>query len=354
MFLLSVRVGFTHPTTTHVVQRGENFELIAQRYGITKEELLQANPEDEYCFVGMELRIPTMTSTPSDVVSTGLRTTLSQDFVDYKNASTFLKRGKYSKATKLYSNIIDRRSSAMAYMGRGYSYYKRGKYKSAIKDFKSASRQSDCTDEQREKIEEYLETVQKLRDEQIERRSNMWAGIATVAVSAAATAAVVSSSNSNGSRYVAPSANINGFHRNTNMDYLLDPRYAMMQVQQEELAEYQQYKQLTGQDITLEQYRMLKAMSASQNSSSDSNSQYYETSSYSDTSISYGSSVTRKECPACKGNRTIVRNDGSISSYGSGGYMKKCPTCGAEYWSTTFHRHENCNVCHGKGYVEYR
>ena len=62
---------------------------------------------------------------------------------------------------------------------------------------------------------------------------------------------------------------------------------------------------------------------------------------------------TRHICPGCNGARTIVRNDGSISSYGNSGYMKRCNTCGAEYWSTTFHRHVTCSICHGKGYQEY-
>lgn len=62
---------------------------------------------------------------------------------------------------------------------------------------------------------------------------------------------------------------------------------------------------------------------------------------------------TRHICPGCNGAKTVVRNDGSISSYGNSGYMKRCPTCGAEYWSTTFHRHVTCSICHGRGYQEY-
>ena len=62
---------------------------------------------------------------------------------------------------------------------------------------------------------------------------------------------------------------------------------------------------------------------------------------------------TRHTCSACHGTGSIVRNDGSISSYGNSGYMKRCSTCGAEYWSTTFHRHVTCSICHGRGYQEY-
>ena len=62
---------------------------------------------------------------------------------------------------------------------------------------------------------------------------------------------------------------------------------------------------------------------------------------------------TRHTCSACKGSGSIVRNDGSVSSYGNSGYMKRCPTCGEQYWSTTFHRHETCRICHGRGYHEF-
>lgn len=62
---------------------------------------------------------------------------------------------------------------------------------------------------------------------------------------------------------------------------------------------------------------------------------------------------TRHTCPGCNGAGNIVRNDGSVSSYGGSGYKKRCPTCGYEYWNTTFHRHETCRICHGRGYQEY-
>lgn len=65
------------------------------------------------------------------------------------------------------------------------------------------------------------------------------------------------------------------------------------------------------------------------------------------------SQKARHTCSACKGTGSIVRNDGSVSSYGSRPTKIKCPTCGWEYWSNTFHRHETCRICYGKGYQEY-
>lgn len=42
----------------HRVQRGEDFESIAQKYGITVEELMEANPDSKTCYAGRKLLIP--------------------------------------------------------------------------------------------------------------------------------------------------------------------------------------------------------------------------------------------------------------------------------------------------------
>lgn len=42
----------------HKVQRGEDFESIAQKYGITVEELMEANPDSKACYAGRKLLIP--------------------------------------------------------------------------------------------------------------------------------------------------------------------------------------------------------------------------------------------------------------------------------------------------------
>lgn len=45
--------------TTHVVNRGETLQSIAQKYGVTTEQIIQANPQAaQFVYVGMELTIP--------------------------------------------------------------------------------------------------------------------------------------------------------------------------------------------------------------------------------------------------------------------------------------------------------
>lgn len=42
----------------HVVQRGEDFSSIAKKYGITEQELMEANPSSTACYTGRKLLIP--------------------------------------------------------------------------------------------------------------------------------------------------------------------------------------------------------------------------------------------------------------------------------------------------------
>lgn len=68
--LLSVLAANAQTQTTHEVQRGETLEIIAQKYGVTSEALLQANPDAaDMFFVGMKLHIPVATSTQPTVTS---------------------------------------------------------------------------------------------------------------------------------------------------------------------------------------------------------------------------------------------------------------------------------------------
>ncbi len=54
-------------TMKHIVDRGETLETIAERYGITKETIVQNNPQAaQFIYAGMELTIPTKVATSND------------------------------------------------------------------------------------------------------------------------------------------------------------------------------------------------------------------------------------------------------------------------------------------------
>lgn len=82
--------------TTHIVDRGETLQSIADRYGITTAQLIEANPDaKEFVYVGMELQIPataTVATRPSTTSSTSTPAPLpaggaADSYADYSSVS---------------------------------------------------------------------------------------------------------------------------------------------------------------------------------------------------------------------------------------------------------------------------
>lgn len=68
---LSVAAQTTAQVATHIVERGETLNSIAQKYGVTEQQILDINPDAaQFIYVGMELNIPTtknVMTTPVEV-----------------------------------------------------------------------------------------------------------------------------------------------------------------------------------------------------------------------------------------------------------------------------------------------
>lgn len=144
-----------------------------------------------------------------------------------------------------------------------------------------------------------------------------------------------------------------------NMDYLLDPRYAMMQVAQQqaqmnavneqiiqttirqvneaEQAEYQAAKKYRP-GLTLEQFRREKA-EAYQHVNSSENSTSTRSSDISSSS---------KKCNHCNGTGRKVL-DTNPPMFGMKDYKVKCNECGQTFLKSTGHTHVSCQYCGGTG-----
>lgn len=117
----------------HIVQRGEDFESIASKYGVTVEELKKANGESASCYIGRKLQIPyhgvevsrkpikvepydyQLTSSPEKGVLTKSAATTYQ--VGYAN----WKKGKFDTAY-LYLQSAAEQGEARAYYPLGDCY----------------------------------------------------------------------------------------------------------------------------------------------------------------------------------------------------------------------------------------
>jgi len=374
--------------SSHTIQRGETFELIAKRYNMPVGELMAANLDVDRCYAGMKLNIP-----EGRTISETITTVTSAENSLLDAASDYLKAGKYRKAASIYSDILKNTQTAYAYYGRGISYFNREKYKSAMEDLRAAKNCPDCTDEIREHCKSLISEAESLREEQHRRRNQLWGGITLAVAQTAATIYVASEqqkaqqayNNTSSSRYSGSSsslsrtnaiiaqsdANINQMMANSNAQLNQMTQQMLLQAQMgkermqesmnEELKWRGEFAKKYGREPTeyevdqwysshypdLLEYR-IQARANNMRGESDNSRESGESTSQQDRP-----QKSSHKCSACNGTGSIVRNDGTIPSYGAKGFMKKCSTCGDEYWSTTFHRHETCRICHGKGSKDY-
>ena len=141
-----------------------------------------------------------------------------------------------------------------------------------------------------------------------------------------------------------------------NMDYLLDPRYAMMQVAQQqaqmnavnqqiiqttvrqvneaEQAEYQAAKKYRP-NLTLEQFRREKAQAYQNTTSSGSST----TTDYQQRKKETLNRTVGENCLSCKGSGKCSACNGTKVAHGFGNTYK-CNVC---------NEHGDCPVCHGTG-----
>ena len=117
----------------HIVQRGENFSSIAQKYGITVEELKASNPASSSCYVGRKLLIPN----PGQVIERkpakvepydyGLTSSLDDSVLTKSSTTTYQvgealwKNNKYSEAI-VYLNSAAEKGDVRAYYPLGDCY----------------------------------------------------------------------------------------------------------------------------------------------------------------------------------------------------------------------------------------
>lgn len=143
--------------------------------------------------------------------------------------------------------------------------------------------------------------------------------------------------------YVAPSGG--------NMNYLLDPNYAISQVTAQEEQEYQTFRQFNkkpdGSDFTKDEWRAFKGQAIQNMSTGGSSSSYGGSSSSGVPALSSSSRTCRKTsvsdiahcngtgiCQRCNGNKryfdTSFGNDRWVAPCTNCGGTGKCPSCGGK------------------------
>lgn len=404
-------------TQTITVGRGETFALIAKRYGMTVDELKQMNPSAIDGIVGMKLqvkqkkveeqsavmltaekkRFPSKTQAKREKSSNKAKkgTPPKGSLAFYSKmmemeieALTYLEKQKYSKAAKVYTDLIKMEPRADLYCERGRCYMLDKKYKAAIENLEQGLRMGNLTEKNLSDYNYLLTVSKERRQQQIESRNATWAGIGSalaVGVAVAGTAYASSQSGSGQSyanTYTSPvytSSNATSQFGTRSDQILANANRTAQQIGQNAIAQSQQmsqranqanreqmnwainFKNKNGREPT--EYEMdnwlrtnypdlwqMKIQAASNTTSSSTHS-----SSVSTETEAKKSTKSTFTCAYCNGSgRILYDDDGGVPHFGlEMKYRGTCSECGAKLYEGYPHKHMQCNHCKGTGKQSY-
>lgn len=378
-------------TQTITMGRGETFELIAKRYGMTVEELKQMNPNAMDGIVGMTLTVKKQLQVSAESTPMSGRTKRADKSADewrevdlIWEAEDLINSKKYSKAIKKYNKLIKINPSATYYMMRGACYDMENKYKSAIADYQTALNKKSLPDDYKEECQQLLADAEKKRKQQIEKRNRTWGAIgAAVALTAATTATVYAASEQ------SKSSSFASYHSNsysTTKSGTMSPNQFMQQMSadiersaaqmkartnqymNDHMAWRDQFKAANGRDpyeyeedqwLSQHYPDMLQAKyAAASNTSSMSNANNgsdrtkkeqqdsehnNKTETLKEKNMQYWIDYSNKDCSICRGTGICqtCNGDGWAASISRGKYL--CPVC--------FNHDGKCTSCGGDGKI---
>ena len=289
--ILGIGSGFAD--IEHTVARGESIESIAEKYGITPEQVLEANKDASTLFyIGQKLKIPNarVNSENTSVYShtnnqNSLISSMERGLVD--DAKRHFEHKEWGKAVKTYSKLIKDYPKSIYYYNRALSYFNNNKNRQAANDFEKALSMEDCTSSIRKNGSKLLAEAQRRHREWKNKQANLIGGaILGVAAMGLTTWAAIESSKIESS----------------NKEY------------------YSQEENYS-------------SSSSSYNASSDNNNE--ESSSIGST---YTSGSSQRRCVFCNGTGK-VRKSISTPTFGLPQTKKKCEDCGEYYYPSSGHAH---------------
>ncbi len=356
-YLTCILSSSAQEASTHIVQRGETLESIAQNCGITIEDLKAANPNmGEYFYVGLKLNIPPVEQAKVDY-------DLIPSFMDglLAKAADFESQEKLGKAQDIYKNILKTDDNTYVHFLNGRCYYKKEKWKDAIEELETVVERTDCTENTRLSARTLLSSAKEKREQQLENRRQVWGEIGNfLAVTAISATSMVLAQKYSNSAHSTPYSTSHQSQAG-NLDYLLDPNYALIQTKihfaqieaEKEKAMRVGYEQakMYRPNLTWEEYKWeVKMAEAEAYRASMSGTGSIGNNDATNTKSSFNSSgVSSHECAYCRGTGKRVE-ESNIATFGvHNNVMKHCSECGRDYHPSTSHRHVQCRYCGGTG-----
>lgn len=255
--------------------------------------------------------------------------------IEYRNKD-------YKKSIEYCDHALSLRPDGLVYYYKGNSLYHLNKIKDAQKCFAMArdiSKNESFTSEMNKCIDACEDVIQYKKERNMQIIAGILGGIANIAANA-----IAESTSHKTKEAYKTNAIFNGgnFKRDTSYDYLLDPRLAWMQVQQEEWTEYLQSTN-GGRTMTIDQWRILKGqaiMESKKNGQNVTNSTSSD--SYHDSNSSIRMGYT-PDCTFCVGTGDCKTCEGRGYYYSPYDLSKTiiCPNCE--------NHNGKCSRCRGTG-----
>lgn len=262
---------------SHIVQRGETIENLADKYRLTTDILKTVNLGMDTFYTGLEVFIPVDKKylwLRSEEDSEKILEDIAGYFSDYQEASRIFNSGDYKKADKLFESTIQNHGKYLpceeAYFGKAMCDYNRKKWSSAIDGFSQVISIDECPEELKEQSRSLKANAEDQREARNQRTANFFSGLFQAAAEVGTAYMAASQANAGQTGYNYPSMplgkNLGSMSNaeftnyvNTSLAQLAN--YSMMQVEQQWKQEEMQvktgfatsYRQLHGKDPSAEE-----------------------------------------------------------------------------------------------------
>lgn len=262
---------------SHIVQRGETIENLADKYRLTTDILKTVNLGMDTFYTGLEVFIPVDKKylwLRSEEDSEKILEDIAGYFSEYQEASRIFNSGDYKKADKLFESTIQNYGKYLpceeAYFGKAMCDYNRKKWSSAIDGFSQVISIDECPEELKEQSRSLKANAEDQREARNQRTANFFSGLFQAAAEVGTAYMAASQANAGQTGYNYPSmpqgkslgsmsnAEFTNYV-NTSLAQLAN--YSMMQVEQQWKQEEMQvktgfatsYRQLHGKDPSAEE-----------------------------------------------------------------------------------------------------
>ena len=197
---------------SHIVQRGETIENLADKYRLTTDILKTVNLGMDTFYTGLEVFIPVDKKylwLRSEEDSEKILEDIAGYFSEYQEASRIFNSGDYKKADKLFESTIQNHGKYLpceeAYFGKAMCDYNRKKWSSAIDGFSQVISIDECPEELKEQSRSLKANAEDQREARNQRTANFFSGLFQAAAEVGTAYMAASQANAGQTGYNFPS-----------------------------------------------------------------------------------------------------------------------------------------------------